>query len=62
MTAASTRRSTVMFAAARVAQDRKDGEALGVEGTPTLSLNGKELELSNGQQLMDEINAAIAAS
>lgn len=48
--------------AARVAQDRKDGEALGVEGTPTLFLNGKKLELSNGQQLMDEINAAIAAS
>ncbi len=48
--------------AARIAQDQQDGEALGVEGTPTLFLNGKKLELSNGQQLMDEINAAIAAS
>jgi protein-disulfide isomerase len=48
--------------AARITQDQQDGEALGVEGTPTLFLNGKKLELSNGQQLMDEINAAIAAS
>lgn len=48
--------------AARVAQDQQDGQALGVEGTPTLFLNGKKIDLSSGQQLMDEINAAIAAS
>lgn len=48
--------------AARVEQDQQDGKALGVEGTPTLFLNGKKLDLSNGQQLMDEINAALAAS
>jgi protein-disulfide isomerase len=48
--------------AARVAQDQQDGQALGVEGTPTLFLNGKKLDLSSGQALMSEINAAIAAS
>ncbi len=48
--------------AARVAQDQEDGKALGVEGTPTLFLNGKKLDLSSGQALIDEINAAIAAA
>ncbi len=46
--------------AARVARDQQEGVALGVEGTPTLFLNGKKLELTSVAQLKAEIDAALA--
>ncbi len=44
----------------RVDSDRRDGLALGVQGTPTLFLNDRILELESVEQLRAEIDAALA--
>lgn len=46
--------------AARVARDQQDGVALGVQGTPTLFLDGELLELTSVEQLEADIAAALA--
>ena len=46
--------------AARVGLDQEDGITLGVEGTPTLFLNGELLPLESGEQLKADIDAALA--
>lgn len=45
---------------ARVAKDQEEGVALGVQGTPTLFLNGELLTLESVEQLKAEIDAALA--
>lgn len=45
---------------ARVESDQKDGLALGVQGTPTLFLNGEQLELMPYEGLKAAIDAALA--
>lgn len=44
---------------ARVTRDRDEGLALDVQGTPTLFLNGKMLELTSVDRLEADIRAAI---
>jgi protein-disulfide isomerase len=44
----------------RVESDRKDGLALGVNGTPTFFLNGKKLEPSSVEDFHSSIDAALA--
>ncbi|RKN50361.1 DsbA family protein [Micromonospora endolithica] len=47
--------------AARVARDRADGEAAGVQGTPTFFLNGRPLsDLRSKDDLTGAIDAALA--
>ncbi|GIJ79134.1 hypothetical protein Xph01_35660 [Micromonospora phaseoli] len=47
--------------AARVAQDSADGESVGVRGTPTFFLNGRQLTQARSQQdLAAAIDAALA--
>ena len=46
--------------AQRVAKDVKDGEALGVTGTPTFYLNGQMLQPESFQDLKDALDAALA--
>ncbi|ADB50906.1 DsbA family protein [Conexibacter woesei] len=48
--------------AARIARDQEEGLALGVQGTPTLFLNGEQLQLESVDQLKAEIDAALAGS
>lgn len=45
---------------ARVESDQADGEALGVQATPTLFLDGRLLELTSVEQLQADIEAALA--
>ncbi|MER7070604.1 thioredoxin domain-containing protein [Terrabacter sp. NPDC000476] len=45
---------------ARVEKDRQDGLALGVQGTPTFFLNGKQVTAQTEQQFRAEIDAALA--
>lgn len=47
---------------ARVEKDRQDGLALGVQGTPTFFLNGKQLRPSSEQEFRAEIDAALAGA
>lgn len=44
----------------RVALDKNDGTALGVQGTPTLFLNGSPLELTSVEQIRADIESALA--
>ncbi|MEV8025921.1 thioredoxin domain-containing protein [Microbacterium sp. NPDC080220] len=44
----------------RVEEDFAEGEALGVQGTPTFFLDGKKLELTQLSDLTDALDAAIA--
>ena len=44
----------------RVLQDRDDGLALGVEGTPTFFLNGKKVEAQTTDEFIALIDAALA--
>jgi protein-disulfide isomerase len=46
--------------AARIKKDQVDGEALGVEGTPTFFLNGERIEPRNYTELTDALDAALA--
>lgn len=46
---------------AKVKRDKADGQALGVQGTPTFFLNGEELEASSFQELLDRIDALLEA-
>ncbi|ABP52658.1 DsbA family protein [Salinispora tropica] len=46
--------------AARVAKDRTDGEAVGVQGTPTFFLNGEPLSDLRKDDLTTMIDAALA--
>lgn len=45
--------------AARIAQDKSDGLALGVEGTPTFFLDGEKIEPAGEVELRQLIEAAI---
>ncbi|WP_431899187.1 DsbA family protein [Nonomuraea sp. bgisy101] len=44
----------------RVKKDAKDGEALGVQGTPTFFLNGKKIEPRSSDEFKAAIDAALA--
>ena len=44
----------------RVLQDREDGLALGVEGTPTFFLNGEKVEVQTTDEFVGLIDAALA--
>lgn len=44
----------------RVLQDREDGLALGVEGTPTFFLNGEKVEAQTTDEFIELIDAALA--
>ena len=44
----------------RVLQDREDGLALGVEGTPTFFLNGEKVEAQTTDEFIALIDAALA--
>lgn len=44
----------------RVALDKDDGIALGVQGTPTLFLNGSQMELTSVEQIRADIESALA--
>lgn len=44
---------------ARLEKDRQDGMALGVQGTPTFVLNGKQVTAQTEPQLRAEIDAAL---
>ena len=44
----------------RVLQDREDGLALGVEGTPTFFLNGEKAEAQTTDEFIELIDAALA--
>lgn len=46
----------------RVEADRKDGLALGVNGTPTFFLNGRKLEPATVEDFYASIDAALAGS
>ncbi|TPG16828.1 DsbA family protein [Pedococcus bigeumensis] len=46
--------------AERVERDREDGLALGVNGTPTFFLNGKQLEPTSVEDFHAQIDAALA--
>jgi protein-disulfide isomerase len=43
----------------RVLQDREDGLALGVEGTPTFFLNGEKVEVETTDEFIELIDAAL---
>ncbi|MFC4010035.1 DsbA family protein [Nonomuraea purpurea] len=45
---------------ARVKKDAADGEALGVQGTPTFFLNGKKIEPRDSDEFKAAIDAALA--
>ena len=45
---------------ARVEKDRQDGLALGVQGTPTFFLNGKQLLPESAEDFRAQIDAALA--
>lgn len=45
--------------AARVEKDRQDGLALGVQGTPTFFLNGRQLEPTSVQDFEAQLDAAV---
>ncbi|WP_214322724.1 DsbA family protein [Nonomuraea sediminis] len=45
---------------ARVKKDAADGQALGVQGTPTFFLNGKKLEPRSSDEFKAAIDAALA--
>ena len=45
---------------AKIEQDKADGEALGITGTPTFFLNGEMLEISSFEDLTAQIDDALA--
>lgn len=45
---------------ARVEKDRQDGLVLGVQGTPTFYLNGKQLQPTSVDDLRAQLDAAVA--
>ncbi|MFE3450647.1 DsbA family protein [Nonomuraea sp. NPDC059194] len=45
---------------ARVKKDAADGQALGVQGTPTFFLNGKKIEPRSSEEFKAAIDAALA--
>ena len=45
----------------RIRRDKADGQELGVSGTPTFFLNGDKVEVSSFAELVDQIDAALAA-
>ena len=47
---------------ARVEKDRQDGLALGVQGTPTFFLNGKQLVPTTEEDFRAQIDAALAGA
>lgn len=47
--------------AALIQRDQADGRALGVTGTPTFFLNGDKVDVSGFQELIDLVDAALAA-
>ena len=44
----------------RVLEDREDGLALGVQGTPTFFLNGEKVEVATTDEFVELIDAALA--
>lgn len=44
----------------RVEQDRQDGLALGVQGTPTFFLDGEPLQLTSAEDFRAQIDAAVS--
>jgi protein-disulfide isomerase len=44
----------------RVLADKRDGEAAGVQGTPTFFLNGVQLRLRSGDDLRAAIDLALS--
>lgn len=46
---------------ARIRRDKADGTELGVQGTPTFFLNGEKVEVSSLAELIEQIDAALAA-
>lgn len=48
--------------AARVELDRGDGEALGLQGTPSFFLNGEPLPLTSAEDVVAAIDEVLAAS
>ncbi|MBL8774919.1 MAG: thioredoxin domain-containing protein [Acidimicrobiales bacterium] len=44
----------------RIEQDQADGQALGVEGTPSFFLNGEKMEISSFEDLTAQIDEALA--
>jgi protein-disulfide isomerase len=47
--------------AERVSRDKVDGEVLGVTGTPTFFLNREKVGVSSFEELIEQIDAAVAA-
>ncbi|HWL44232.1 MAG TPA: thioredoxin domain-containing protein [Ilumatobacter sp.] len=47
--------------AALIERDQADGKALGVTGTPTFFLNGDKVQVNSFQELIDLVDAALAA-
>ena len=45
----------------KVRRDKRDGEELGVTGTPTFFLNGEKLEISSFDELVKKIDDAVNA-
>ena len=46
---------------AKIRRDKADGTELGVQGTPTFFLNGEKVEVSSLAELIEQIDAALAA-
>lgn len=46
---------------AKIERDRQDGEAVGVDGTPTFFVNGQLVEPLSYDRLMEMINAALGS-
>ena len=46
---------------AKIRRDKADGIELGVQGTPTFFLNGEKVEVSSLAELIEQIDAALAA-
>lgn len=45
----------------KIRQDREDGQAVGVTGTPTFFLNGDKVEVSSFAELLAQIDDALAS-
>lgn len=46
---------------AKVRRDKRDGESLGVTGTPTFFLNGEKLDVASFDELVQLIDDAVNA-
>ena len=42
-----------------IARDMEDGNRIGVRGTPTLYLNGKQMKIRNPNELFQKVEAEI---